>query len=203
MLIWWLELLQRHGVREVLVNTHYRADLVHSCIGQYNDSHSGLQAYAAYEPELLGSGGMIFGNRDFMQGEEHFLICYCDNLTDIDLTDMVDFHRAGEYLMTVGLFHAPSPRECGIAALDEKGVIIDFVEKPERPRSDLANAGIYVASNQLFDLELPRRVFDIGSDLLPQLCGRMRGYAIQGYFTDIGSPDRYKRACDEWAYDHL
>ena len=61
------------------------------------------------------------------------------------------FHERHRPVMTVGLFEAEEPSRCGIADIDGNGVIVGFEEKPAQPRSNLANAGLYVAEAELFD----------------------------------------------------
>ena len=72
---------------------------------------------------------------------DQVVIIYGDNLSDIDLRPLLHFHRSHDDPFTMVLFHAPDPRACGIAELDDAGRIVSFVEKPEQPASDLANAG--------------------------------------------------------------
>ena len=72
------------------------------------------------------------------------VIIYADNFSDIDLRPLLDFHRGHDDPFTMVLFRAPDPRACGIAELDAEGRIVSFVEKPDEPTSDLANAGVYV-----------------------------------------------------------
>ena len=101
----------------------------------------------------------------------------------------------------MGLFRAPDPRACGIARLDQGRWIIEFSEKPEMPESNLANAGIYVASPAVFDYfpeEGAGRPLDLGHHVLPRLVGRMIGYEIKEYLRDIGTCDAYQAALDEW-----
>lgn len=202
LLRWWLALLRRHGVSEVLVNTHYLPEPVREFMRAYNQQNTGLTVYEAYEPELLGSGGTIRANRDFVKGEEAFLICYADNLTDADLSAFQAFHREHDGVLTMALFHTNQPKQCGIAALDEAGRIIAFEEKPEHPASDLANAGMYMAGPELFKyLDTDKPLLDFGKDVLPKLIGQMYGWPTQGYLIDIGTMENYQRANREWAHD--
>jgi len=46
-----------------------------------------------FEPELLGSAGTLAANRAWVEGEEMFLACNADNLTDFDLQSLVQTHR--------------------------------------------------------------------------------------------------------------
>lgn len=199
----WFELLQRHGVTEVLVNTHYLPEPVRAFISDWNRRHTGLTAHESYERELLGSGGTVRANRGFVQGEEDFLICYADNLTDVNLSAFIEFHRRHGGALSMALFHTNVPRQCGIAEVDSENRIVSFAEKPENPVSDLANAGLYMAGQAIFDvIDAGRTPLDFGRDVLPKLVGRMYGWPVDGYLIDIGTPENYRRANEEWAHDH-
>lgn len=199
---WWFELLRAHGVSEVLVNTHYLPETVRGFMAAYRRRHTGLLVHEAYEPRLLGSGGTIRDNRAFVQGEEAFLICYADNLTDADLTAFQAFHRGHEGVLSMALFQTNMPEQCGIAELDERQRIVHFVEKPKHPRSNLANAGMYIADQRLFDFLEDKELLDLGRDVLPGLVGRMYGWHTQGYLRDIGTLESYRQANEEWCYDY-
>lgn len=198
LLSWWMDLFELHHISEVLINTSYLPLPVRDFIAEYNHRRHSVKLVESYESTLLGSGGTILANEKFVQGEKDFLICYADNLTNANLTDMVNFHRAHHALLTMGLFQTNNPKGCGIAACNEDGVITEFVEKPERPKSNLANAGIYVASHHIFEY-IPHQDFvDFGKDVLPRLTGKMYGYPIREYLLDVGTWPNYKRAQEEW-----
>lgn len=200
---WWLKLLREHGVTEVLINTHYLPEPVREYITAYNKKKTGLTVYETYEPQLLGSGGTIRANREFVEGEDSFLICYADNLTDANLTAFQDFHRKHDAILSMTLFRTNVPEQCGIAELDGDDRIVAFVEKPERPKSNLANAGIYIADRRIFDyLSSEKDLLDLGKDVLPPLVGRMYGWNTDGYLIDIGTMENYKRANGEWDHDY-
>lgn len=201
----WIAHLERHGVGNVLINTSHLADQVVGFVDGIRDRYN-IRIDLFHETRLLGSGGTLWANRSWVDGEEDFLICYADNLTNLDLGDMVRAHkefRAGGAILTMGLIQAPDPRACGVAVLDDTGKIVEFVEKPENPRSDLANAGVYVATCELFDhfpspRFAPRDIVDLGYHVLPNLTGRMFGYRIREYLKDIGTVEAYHTALDQW-----
>lgn len=190
----WLENLSRIGVDDVLLNTHYLAAKVADFAAE---RAAPPRLRLAHEPTLLGSAGTLVANRRFVEGERHFLVLYADNLTTFDLLELVRDHEASGTIATLGLFHSRRPRDCGIVELDHAGVMTGFVEKPREPKSDLANAGLYVFSPAVFDLIGPD-VNDIGYDLLPRLVGKARGLEMRGYFRDIGTLDDYENAQKEW-----
>jgi mannose-1-phosphate guanylyltransferase len=188
---YWFDLFELYGVSEILINTSHLADKVKS----YIDSHSrNFKILLVYEETLLGSGGTIKKNRDFIKGEGAFFIFYADNLTSITLNRMMRFHEANKRDFTLALFKVPNPHECGIVTMDEHSTIVSFVEKPANPASNLAFAGIMLSSPRLMNYFPDRDVFDLGHDVLPRVVGRASGYIIEDYLLDIGTPEKLNQA---------
>jgi mannose-1-phosphate guanylyltransferase len=185
MLDYWYDALEAAGISKVLLNTHHHAEQVRDHISRTNATRA-LTVTEAYEPELLGSAGTVHANRGWADDADEIVIIYADNLSDIDLSALVAFHRAHDDPFTMVLFHTAYPKQCGIATLDGDR-IVDFVEKPEHPASDLANAGIYVVDSDTWRQIADRNVFDFGFDVLPHYIGQMRGFRHAGYHRDIGN----------------
>ncbi len=184
MLDYWVDALDRAGIFEALLNTHHHADQVRDYIAEVN-VRGGVQLTEAYEPELLGSAGTVHANRDWAADE--VVVIYADNLSDIDLGELVSMHRAHVQPMTMALFHTPYPEKCGIATLSEAGLISEFIEKPSNPASNLANAGLYVLDKSAWLEIADMNVFDFGFDVIPAFVGRMQGFHHKGYHRDIGT----------------
>jgi mannose-1-phosphate guanylyltransferase len=191
----WLDVFAEAGVDEVLVNLHYLPDVVRS----YLEARTGSPAVrTSYEPSLLGSAGTLAAHREWVAGEEFFLACNADNLTDFDLRSLIKAQREHGAIATLGVFRSPDPSAGGVVEADEAGTITGFTEKPEHPVSDLVNAGLYAFRPALLDEITGPAPRDIGYDLLPTLVGRAKVVLVEGYFRDIGTPDAYHRACEEW-----
>jgi len=197
MLYHWFQLLKSHDICEILINLHHLPHIVREYVQDYNSSHPEVRIKLYYEPELAGSAGTIKANAQWIENEDEFLIAYADNLTNVDLTMLTQFHRSRRPILTMGLFHSDYPEGCGIAELDTDGLIVNFVEKPRNPVSDMANAGIYVADPALVDY-VPHGFADLGHDVLPKLTGKMYGCEVEGYLRDIGTMDNYKKAELGW-----
>ncbi len=191
----WLDALARSGVDEVLVNTHHLSHLVRAHLA----AHTGSPVvHLVEEPELLGSAGTLRANRDFVANEDMFLAVNGDNLTDFDISVLINAHRSARPVATLSLFRAARPSECGIVDVDN-GVVVGFVEKPAHPTSDLANAGLYAFHPSVLDEITGPAPKDIGYDLLPILVGRARAVLLDGsYFIDIGTPAALRQASEEW-----
>ena len=191
----WLDEFDRAGVDEVLVNLHHLPEVIRRHIA----GRAGPPAIRTFlEPELLGSAGTLLANRGWVQGEDMFLACYADNLTDFDLRSLIDAHREHDPVATLTVFHSPNPSAGGVVELDPAGRVAGFAEKPAEPVSDLVNAGMYAFHPSVLDEIGGRPPRDIGYDLLPRLVGRARAVPVDGYFRDIGTIDAYRRAREEW-----
>jgi mannose-1-phosphate guanylyltransferase len=190
----WLDEFDRAGVDEVLVNLHHLPDVVRRHLA----GRAGPPAVrTVYEPELLGSAGTLAANRAWVEGEEFFLACNADNLTDFDLRMLIDAQLRGDVPATLTVFHSPNPSAGGVVELDAAGLVAGFTEKPSQPVGDLVNAGMYAFRPSLLD-EIGAPPKDIGYHLLPRLVGRARAVPVEGYFRDIGTPEAYRLAEQEW-----
>lgn len=192
---WWYEAMEAAGVTEVLLNLHHLPEQVREHVSALNTP---IRTHFFYEEQLLGSAGTIAANRDFVREGKPFFVLYGDNLTSLPLTDLYRFHLSQPHDLTMALFHTNRPASCGIAELDAGGTVIDFTEKPAFPKSNLANAGLYVFSPAVVE-EIPtKQPCDIGFDLLPGFVNRMSGWLTQDYLVDIGTHENLEKARAEW-----
>jgi mannose-1-phosphate guanylyltransferase len=192
---WWIELFKKHNIDEVLINLHHFPEIVKD----YLDNNSGEVKFRySFEESLLGSAGTLKENKDFVKNEKEFFILYADNLTNVNLTGLLQFHNSHTNPFTMALFKTNNPSACGIALVDSENVITDFQEKPEHPKSNLASAGIFISEPGILDLIPDQKPADIGFDLIPKLINRMSGYLIDDYLIDIGTHNNLKKAGVEW-----
>jgi mannose-1-phosphate guanylyltransferase len=190
----WLDAFFAAGVDEVLINLHHLPDVVRAHVA----ARTGPPAIElVFEPELLGSAGTLAAGRSWVEGEEMFLACNADNLTDFDLRALIEAHRAGGTLATLTVFHSERPSAGGVVELDAEGTVTGFQEKPAEPVSDLVNAGMYAFGPGVLEL-IGTPPADIGYDLLPKLVGQARAVPVDGYFRDVGTVDTYRQAKEEW-----
>jgi len=192
----WLDAFYQAGVDEVLVNLHHLPEVVRSHVA---NRAGPPRVRTSYEPSLLGSAGTLLTNRHWVDGEELFLACNADNLTDFDLRSLAELHRSHGGIATLTVFHSDRPSAGGVVELDKSGTVIGFVEKPSKPASDLTNAGIYAFAPAVLDEIDETLPADIGYDLLPRLVGRARAITLEGYFRDVGTPEAFRRANQEWS----
>lgn len=191
----WLELLERFGVAEVLINSHAHSEK----LSRFLHERSGnLKFTIAEEVELLGSAGTLAANRQWIGDAGCFWILYADVLTNANLGSILRFHQQHPSAATLGVCRVKNPSECGIVVLDPASRIEKFVEKPAHPPDNLAFSGILLGTSELLDVIPSKRPADIGFDVLPRLAGRMFAFEMDDYLLDIGTLENYERAQFTW-----
>jgi len=85
------------------------------------------------------------------------------------------------------LFESDTPSSCGIVELDTAGLVVGFEEKPSSPRSNLANAAVYLLSQAALDEVGDSR--DFSTEVVPRLLGRINGHRFSGPYFDMGTPE--------------
>jgi mannose-1-phosphate guanylyltransferase len=199
----WLEHLERSGIDEVLINTHWLHEQVQDFVEQWLANHTQMKIILYHEPTLLGSAGTLLANRQWA-GQGPFFIIYGDNLTLFDLQKMLAFHRKNRHPLTIRIYKRANPRRAGIVCLDENNIVIDFEEKPQKPKSDLGAGGIYIADYRIFDFfPKPREgrmsdILDLSYHVLPKMAGKMKAYDSGEFSMDIGTPDSLAKAQKKW-----
>ncbi len=178
-----LDLLQRHGIEEVVANLHYFPDTIRAYFGE--------SISYRFEPELLGTAGGVRGCAEFF-GEEPFLVISGDALTDIDLSAFAARHREAGGIATLAVKKVRDTREYGVVLHDREGRITGFQEKPEPDEalSDLGNCGIYIFDPAIFE-HFPERPFvDWAHDVFPALLEHdvpFHIHEVRDYWNDVGS----------------
>src|SRR6201982_779765 len=149
------------------------------------------------EESPLGTAGSV--RHAARQLDETFLVISGDALCDVDLSELVAFHRDRGAAVTIGLKAVDNPLEFGIVVTDEEGRVERFLEKPSWGQvfSDTINTGIYVLGPEVLKHVPTDRPYDFSKELFPLLLEMGRpiyGYVCEGYWQDIGNLDQYRQA---------
>jgi mannose-1-phosphate guanylyltransferase/phosphomannomutase len=195
-----IELLKRHNIDDVVATLQYRANDIQNYFG--DGSNAGVTMHYSVEPRPLGTAGSVKYAEKYLTGNDPFLIISGDALTDLNLTEIIDFHKRVGAAVTITLYRVPSPLEYGVIIVDGEGRIERFMEKPSWGEviSDTVNTGIYVISPEVLEDIEPGTPVDFSKDLFPQLMKRgapLYGFIANGYWTDVGNIAEYIRAAGD------
>jgi len=201
-----IEHLASYGITEIMVNVAFN----HHKIEQYfGDGHRwGVQIGYAFEgvreqgevvPRPFGSAGGMRRIQDFSGFFDETTLVLCgDAIIDLDIGAALHEHKTKGAIASVVTLDVP-PNEVqnyGIVVADEQGQIQSFQEKPQpnEAKSTAASTGIYIFEPAVLDLVPPGRVYDIGSQLFPQLVAQQLPFFAQKRFfnwIDIGRVSDY------------
>lgn len=189
-----LNLVRRHGVREVAANLHHHPDMIRAYFG--DGAAFGVDLRYNLEEELLGTAGGVGAFRDFFSGGT-FVVVSGDGLTDIDLTAFVTAHRAKGGIATMAVKEVTDPSLYGVVVADADGRITGFQEKPTAAEalSHSCNCGIYAFEPTIFDYVPVGRFSDWARDVFPALLADdvpFFRWEMQGYWSDVGNIEQYR-----------
>jgi NDP-sugar pyrophosphorylase family protein len=189
-----IEYLKRFGVDDIVINVHYFPEAVRAFVG--DGSKWGVHVDYLHETQLMGSAGAVAQVADRFAGT--FVVIGCDDVTDIDLTSAVAFHRERKAEATIVLVEVDDVSQYGAVIVDATGRILEFQEKPPKgtERSKLANTGVYIFEPALLRRIPPKTFYDFGKQVFPEMlaaAGAFYGMRQQAYWCDIGTPGEYRR----------
>ena len=163
-----------------------------------------------YQPNVpdLGSADSARINIDYYELNNPVFAVQGDNIFDIKVKNLIDFHKEKEACLTIVLREVENVEGLGIADIDKNGRIQRFVEKPapKDAPSNLANTGLYVLSPEVRKIFREKGVqqiikeknrLDFGYDFIPYVIQTGRpvyGYTLKGSWFDVGTPKSYLEA---------
>lgn len=150
------------------------------------------------EEEPMGTLGYTYYNLRQWLGDEQFFMSNADELKEVDLARMHDFHVSHSGLATIALMKVENPSDYGVAVMQDKK-IVEFLEKPQNPPSSFISGGFYLISPKSFSRIVPSgnsKYLMIEKDLFPKLAGDglLLGFRHDGHFFDCGTFERLEKA---------
>lgn len=175
--------LYAHGIQDIRLSLHHKADqIIDFCKRKW----PGKMEFVV-EPEPLGTGGAIkYAARDI---NSPFLTLNGDVISDINFSCL-----CAQKPNTVACVYIDDARDFGLVKIKERK-IIDFLEKPKEKKMGFVNCGAYVLHPSIFD-EIREEKFMMEQAVFPSLAkrGDLRAYVHNGYWIDVGTEERFKKA---------
>jgi mannose-1-phosphate guanylyltransferase len=192
-LAFMIDWLARHGVGEVILSCGFLSERVEAVLG---DRLGDVTLRYVHEDEPLGTAGPVRLAASEGILDERVLILNGDVLTDMDLTAQLAQHSATGARTTLALIEVEDTSSYGVVPTDDEGRVEAFLEKASGPvPTHRINAGCYVMEREVLDLIPEGEPCSFERDVFPLLVGDgLYGYAAEGYWMDIGTPERYLQA---------
>jgi len=206
------------GLFDVMVLAQYRPQSLIEHIGAgapwdlNRDFTGGVKILTPYKARFtsdwyLGTADAVQQNFSFIKrgSPDLILLLSGDHIYTMDYDAMIAFHRDHQADVTVGTIHVPAEEASrfGILSTDKKYRVQSFIEKPEKPPSNLANMGVYLFNREILDRVLwedsqsNKSSHDFGKNVIPRLVksnARIFAFPYTGYWMDVGTVLSYWQA---------
>jgi len=187
-----IELLRQHGIRDVILSLSYQPSKIEGLLG--DGSSFGTRIQYVVERSPLGTAG-AFKNAERLLNEAT-VVFNGDILCELDLTDVIRHHHSTKASATLVLTRVENPSAYGLVETASDGRITRFLEKPkaEEITCNTINAGTYVLEPEVLQSIPAGENYSFERGVFPSLLKdqkRMQAYVADGYWIDIGTPQKY------------
>lgn len=194
-LTYLIDRLIEAGIGRIILATGYK----HECIESYfGASYRGAEIVYSQETTPLFTGGAIYQAAEKIQADD-FIVLNGDTLFDIDFRELYNFHALRHANLSIALRQVADTSRYGSVTCSNDHIVA-FSEKTESVGAGDINGGIYAINrNWLLSLDLPTK-FSFEKELMQPLAGdpSFYGLSFNNYFIDIGVPEDYYRAQEEF-----
>jgi NDP-sugar pyrophosphorylase family protein len=185
--------LARHGIKRHILAVNHQAELLRAYFG--NGERLGVQISYSLETKPLGTMGPL---RLIASLPQHFIVMNGDVLCDLDFGAFLDRHVAADRLFTIAASEREQLIDYGVLQSNDANRLVRFSEKPRSQY--LVSMGVYCASRRVLDWIPAGQPFGFDQLMLKLIAA---GETVEverhrGYWLDIGRPDDYQAATDEW-----
>jgi len=190
-------LLRRHGLRDVVLLVGYKAEQIRNYFE--DGSRFGVRiTYVHDDPRYKGTAGALYNAYECScLDADHVLVYYGDILSNVNLSELLEFHMSERSAATLALSRGYRVR-VGVAHLSDDGRVVKFEEKPELKLP--VSIGVLVLSARSFryleEVVAEHESPDVMSHLIPLMIERgerVMGYVTDAFWYDVGSIERYEK----------
>lgn len=194
-----INLLKANGIDELIMTLCYLPEIITSYYR--NGKEFGIKIRYIYEDINfpLGTAGSIAEAKKYIKST--FIVTYGDILRELDIRDMIRFHFKNNAFATLNSYKRFGNNPKSMLNINEKGKLNRFIERPKININEngyvWANGSFYIFEPQIFKYITINKFSDFGKDIFPNLIkNKERVYAFKsnGYFIDIGSKEKLKKA---------
>ena len=188
-----LDWLRRHGTEEVVLSCGFLSDAVRHVLG---DIYEGMRVRYVVEDEPLGTAGPVRLAHEEGLVDGRLLVLNGDVLTDMDLSAELHQHEQTGARATLALVAVDDTSSYGVVPTDADGRVEAFLEKGDGPApTNRVNAGAYVLEPDVIERIPAGRAVSFEREIFPALVDDgLYGWQAEGYWIDIGTPERYLEA---------
>ena len=188
--------LKKYNINRIILSVGYKKNIISD---YFKDNFNGIEIVYAVEDKPLGTGGGIKNALKFLKSDFAFIL-NGDSLFNVNLTDFYNFHKNNKSKISIALRCLDDVGRFGSVEINNNNEIINFAEKKDRKGKGYINGGIYLFDKKYFlNLDMPEK-FSIEKDFFEKIIKKEKvfGFLSDDYFLDIGIPDDFIKAQDDF-----
>ncbi len=196
-LTYQLNYLKHFGIKKVIFSVGYLSEKI---IAHYNQSFENISIEYSIEKNPLGTGGGIRMAMSNLK-EDLVLILNGDSFFDLDLEQFYNLHLEQKSDFSLALRYVNNSERYGNIEFNSSNQITSFIEKNQLNQSGYINAGVYILSKKLYlQNTKPDINFSIEKEFFEKQLNQLiiKGFEFKDYFIDIGIPEDYLKAQDDF-----
>lgn len=197
-------------IRDIGVLTQYKPFLLNTHLGNgsawdYDRNSGGLRVLPPFATEeggrwYEGTANAIYENIDYLDdlAPEYVLVLSGDHIYKMNYNELLNYHKEKNSACTIAVMEVPweEASRFGILNTDKDNKIVEFDEKPENPKNNLASMGIYMFNWSVLreflikDAKDKDSDHDFGKNVLPAILNEgydMYAWKFEGYWKDVGT----------------
>ena len=203
-------LCRKYNIKEIFISTSYLSQVIKDYFG--DGSKWGVKIIYSYEDEmnLPGTSGALNKFKQFLN--ETFFVIYGDNITNLNLLKMFEFHHSKKAIGTLFVYRElidDKTSTPAIVAVKSDGEIFDLIERPKvsdkerleriTPPQKYRNSGIYVLEPEILNFIPQKEISDFMLDIFPKVIEHKKLFAFRDnpYLRDVGVFSRLNKAREE------
>lgn len=193
-----IDRLRDAGIHDIVIVIGHLGEKIREHFG--DGSRFGVKIRYVEEKIQEGTAGPLRLAQQAL-GNQPFVLVYGDVLIDLDLNDLIEFHSTMGGLATIALTSVKNPQDYGVVKM-HGNKIVEFLQKPNQKRSlsHLIYTGVGIMEPGVLGLIPKRGMSMLENDVFPKLAeqDKLIGYPFEGQWFDVGTPDVYEQALNEW-----
>ncbi len=184
------------GIKNCILSVGFKADLIQ---GYFGNKFLDINIKYCVEENPMGTGGAIKASMK-IAGTDEVLILNGDTFFDVPIGEMYSLHKKNNSDLSIALKPMKNFDRYGIVKNKSDFSISSFEEKVFRDEGNI-NGGVYIANKNILNFFPPVDKFSFEKDFLEKQIDRlnMKGFVFERYFIDIGIPEDYQKAQDDFA----
>jgi NDP-sugar pyrophosphorylase family protein len=194
-----INLLRQNGVRDIIIALCYLPEPIMNYFKDGKDFGVNI-SYVFEDPKMpMGTAGAILSARKYIS--DTFIVEYADTLRELNIEDMIKFHKASGSIATINAYQHRSINHKSTLYFNEDNTLTKFEERATSQNLEegfaWSNGAFYIFNPEIFEYISEKTKSDFSHDVFPKLLSlnkKISVFPTTSYIMDIGTIESLEKA---------